>query len=170
MLTCLSTPRSKEYSCIQQKFYYLLFPFMMTEHLVFFYQWLTSWMTTLSYDIVHYAWQYLWLCGQILFQEQLYNSALPSCSECYTLLIPLHLSHVTWGWVQRLATQFCMFLEPCLHINALTILYSHNHILHIPPPISYIPQFGTLLLPPYPAVNILVLLLIAQDQGEGRDG
>jgi len=33
--------------------------------------------------------------GQAYFQEQLYNSALLGCSECYTELVPLHLSHVT---------------------------------------------------------------------------
>lgn len=95
---------------------------MMTEHLVLFYQWLTSWMTTLSYDIVHYAWLYLWLCGQAYFQEQLYNSTLLGCSECYTQLIPLHFSHVTWGWWcyrfrgchGNTILSVGMFLEPCL--------------------------------------------------------
>lgn len=33
--------------------------------------------------------------GQAYFQEQLYNSTLLGCSECYTQLIPLHLGHVT---------------------------------------------------------------------------
>ena len=33
--------------------------------------------------------------GQAYFQEQLYNSTLLGCSECYTQLVPLHLGHVT---------------------------------------------------------------------------
>ena len=33
--------------------------------------------------------------GQAYFQEQLYNSTLLGCGECYTQLIPLCLGHVT---------------------------------------------------------------------------